>query len=1677
MASYKNRANTLSEANAQQLLLNAINPTNIVDEQQRLSSVASTINQGNFFSAQELLDPEVSAFKTKYDEITKRGAVGDIVAGSVNVHDKVATSLADAVDWSIKQATGVDSITQGVYERQARKRLKQEEELQKVGEAAGVHPSLLYALPEIAASIAPAARLGVLKGATVPATIAKTASANSAAEFGVSKLLGSSNEDAMWNAIGAGAIMAPIGAASHLLSGSSKVDAPSEPSNLPVPIKPDESIAQPSSMFSGLGEKVSSYSNDFKQYVKGVDERMRTYSTKDHPVEGADDALDTEIMSDNKYKQRASDAYTKASDSVSEAFDTAKQFVSDTKASMDNFDIDGFVSHIKNSIDESVDGTKVSKPDFDRYATDIRNSFDELKESMNPTEFVSMAKGYMEQSLYRANNLDDFSFTRKLDDLKYEDSFTGRAIDGLKSSYNKLDSFVRDGIDNGTLTQSFKDVISKKLDDLFGNKKVSSNTKLLPESDEGFNADISSLGSKLGQESGLKRKIEIAKDEIKTFRAMNKEGKIEKITSHYFPDVTEANANQMAEFRQTLDDMYESKPEVFREMENAYIGEKEYKIAEHRAQLRGKYEGQQSGNAKEVNLTVLERRKLKRKAQEKKDATASAKQEAVYKAKSDAKKELPAGSNKIDHSAEDAAKAKHQKELQREVENIKKKEEHQKKEAEAKAERAKKEEEIKARKHKDADVDSSSYAISTKDIADVRSGEGNIGIDDMTKSLDEKTVGFLQSVSGKSFVAPKSFEFLSSSYAKWNGYFSPDSMTAHVKGVDNVGKHARMIATYMHESLHKAMRELGIKGDIDNAAKSFDDSDFTFTHNQKAYEVYDKSIRLEEELVHYASMRASIRYMKNNGIKPETVFSETAMKKLSEFDKAVKSSKELQNIASKMDYLLFHGSTRKGSFLNDFMYGKKDIDNNVANTMYGIDKKLSEKLPRLKSEIENSDNATFRNFTSSIDESDIGKEFNAISARKTKAENDAVIASTSIRQRIHDMIPSKTRRAEMTNHVLRTDYQAIAGVKTRAEAIKIIQDIDVRLSKSMSHEQYARLSEFTKHLARGMNGDLNALNSPMMLSNALAIAKRTGLKNIPDEMIKDIDKKITIQALEIANKKSSGATWQFIEANNGKKWFTESIGLIKYKNELSKEMFTSNKMNYNKGYSKESYASPYIYKQDEYGNAIKSLDNDLAYAEGAIPIQNLGTKGSKVFDIPEHMKDATESAKEAYALRKQLGVVLDANGNIGKFRQHLLSEEGKIEAGRVDDFADVMADTYGGIMKKKAIEYDFIPSIKESVESGSSKLMSSEPKAGFVEIDASISKLLPYELQGVIKYVKPEFKQLLLGNIEVGYSGKSDILKTSQALLKDTVSNFKENVVLKNPVSWANAFMFNISVGLQHGMPAKFMARNMQEGVKAYSQMRDVQRKLFMGVADGTLSKGEQGRLQAILDNNLLYQLNKEGMTLTIVSEITAHPSFSRRLADRLAFDRLKSFVGEDMAEKISDVWKNIYLHPHAATGQFAIDTLTKIDVMGRYSLAKYKMTKDGMTAAQAAQYANSVFGDFNKVLPVWVQYIQEFGAIPFAGWFFRVAGGLAKTAYDNPAKTLALTAGLYALQQSTGERTESWSPVMALATSPMGMVTMSPYANPEDAMQKSKVPEVYNKAYKSMESEDPSRMIMSPSF
>ena len=191
-----------------------------------------------------------------------------------------------------------------------------------------------------------------------------------------------------------------------------------------------------------------------------------------------------------------------------------------------------------------------------------------------------------------------------------------------------------------------------------------------------------------------------------------------------------------------------------------------------------------------------------------------------------------------------------------------------------------------------------------------------------------------------------------------------------------------------------------------------------------------------------------------------------------------------------------------------------------------------------------------------------------------------------------------------------------------------------------------------------------------------------------------------------------------------------------------------------------------------------------------------------------------------------------------------------------------------------------------------------------------------------------------------------------------------------------------------------------------------------------------------------------------------------RKLAHKLIPDA-------KIADSATDAALFAYLSPNAASGKFLLDTFTKIDVMGRYAIAKDAQL-GGASWKEAAQKANTVFGDLDKLTPTWVQSISEFGGVPFGNWYYRVAAGLGKNIKDNPGKALLITAGLYGAGEYSGKRTESFSPAMTLVNTPYDMAVMSPWINPISFFKGVAEPSIYKKVRKA---DGPEDLVMSDTF
>lgn len=951
------------------------------------------------------------------------------------------------------------------------------------------------------------------------------------------------------------------------------------------------------------------------------------------------------------------------------------------------------------------------------------------------------------------------------------------------------------------------------------------------------------------------------------------------------------------------------------------------------------------------------------------------------------------------------------------------------------------------------------YSVTLKDIAESSEyvGSNHVG----SEGIHPSDV----------FDEPKTLELRDGQPKEIKGYYDPEMNQSHVRGeVDSIGSlvygENGMKTVYAHESLHKYINKYVDEEVMTEAGIAFNkipDNAINTSSHRTLYDGIPNNKLMEEEIVYYVSNKAILADAKRTGSKLPKHIAED----VKAFEaKILGKDKTIDGLVKKIDDVLQSALKDDKTFIHKAFYGDPSKLTQAFKKIRDADSVIAKHLPDATVG-ERTGKSVIDDFLEPIRDSDKADALIKMNKQKVKVERESVQTGEAIRNEIFRLVPDENTRVDITKHLLRTDFPSIREITSEASAKTAMKALDKELV-GLVKDKLPLIKSMEKLMAEGMAGNLKALNHPNMMTNALAIAKRLGLEE-NQRIVDIIDKQVSLIAV------SNSGGWKFIEKASKEPWFDDILNSIVTKNEFGSEVMGKNPLNYRKGYFAEMYDSPYIFSKDETGKIIKKLDTDLVYKEGAVPMEAIGRpKGTKIYPLKDFMEKWTEGQKFGYAQKYEMGVILDTAGKIMKFRKSLMSEADKIASGRVDDFAHVMDKTISSSMRKMGLNSEVIPAIKSEIIDGTNELISMVPKDGFIEVSEKITKMLPFDLRDVIKYVDKDYEHLLLGNIEVGYHGKNEMLKLAQAMLKDTVVNFKENVVPKNPVSWMNAFMFNVSVGLQQGMSPKFMYRNMKEGIEAYGSMRDIMKELAVDSVMKKKTPAQIAKLKEALDSNLLYQLNKEGMTMTMLSDIAMHPAFSSRLTDRMTYDTMKTYFGKETADIAATVFKNIYLHPHSKTGQFASSMFTKIDVMGRYALAKNKMSAEGMTAAQAAKFANEVFGDFDTVLPVWTQYLQEFGAIPFAGWFYRVGAGLGKTAYNNPGKTIALFAGLYALQGESGKRTEGWNPLATVVNTPVDMALMSPYRNIQNFSVNSKVPQVYQKAYKA---DSPDDMITSNSF
>ena len=378
-------------------------------------------------------------------------------------------------------------------------------------------------------------------------------------------------------------------------------------------------------------------------------------------------------------------------------------------------------------------------------------------------------------------------------------------------------------------------------------------------------------------------------------------------------------------------------------------------------------------------------------------------------------------------------------------------------------------------------------------------------------------------------------------------------------------------------------------------------------------------------------------------------------------------------------------------------------------------------------------------------------------------------------------------------------------------------------------------------------------------------------------------------------------------------------------------------------------------------------------------------------------------------------------------------EDIRVKAGKSSELADILTETVRAT-NEKVKERGIIEKVLSDLAKEDSMLFSIKPKDGMVELTKEQLAKLPYSLRAEMKYIDRNLVDKLVGRNEVRlytgkskasklidsvfkkagintniYGGNNEHLKIADRLLNNLGTMFKQNVVLKNPTSYINAFLVNHTIGASAGLTPKQMYRYQKQALADIKEMQDLLERLSRQKVTG---KKLDEILFAKLKNNQLYQLEKIG-------------GLSTNRVDGVVGDNdlLGSILEDHMPSAIFKMARNLNLNQNTLLGKHTLRTFSKIDTMGRYMIAK-KYMDDGMDIKSASDKANSLFGDMDTMVPPSIELLDKYGLAPFLKWFTLTHPGLFKLTKENPKKVLAVAIGVYVFGQETDTNLASVNPI-----------------------------------------------------
>lgn len=670
------------------------------------------------------------------------------------------------------------------------------------------------------------------------------------------------------------------------------------------------------------------------------------------------------------------------------------------------------------------------------------------------------------------------------------------------------------------------------------------------------------------------------------------------------------------------------------------------------------------------------------------------------------------------------------------------------------------------------------------------------------------------------------------------------------------------------------------------------------------------------------------------------------------------------------------GITNKETFV-------KNVDNiaskSKTETLTLDEAIVKSKIDEAKSNVVKSKWQNFKNlWKEQVDVEGKYKEFNLLQKMrniyKSEVDRDAELLYVDLKK-----IPEDKRNDIML--LLKSDYEAIDGM-TKKEADDFFKD---------NNELYKITKRAIDQTAKGIGSQSEQYGA--YRNNAHLVAT---MYDLPKNVEETIDKLISIKAME------DNKAWDVIDKYTLKDTDVRFIlDTMKQKRMVSEgELFVDSPEKIVKGYFSEVYRGNK--KIDENGKV--RYDADSRYESGILGTERENNKvGTKVdeneFTIPE-FKSLQE--KLDFMTKNRL-----KEGHDG-FRK-VTGEDIRIKAGKSQDLADILTETVRAT-NEKVKERGIVEKVLYDLAKEDSLLFSIKPKDGMIELTKEQLAKLPYSLRAEIKYIDRDLIDKLVGRNEVRiYNGDNEHLKIADRLFANLGTMFKQNVVLKNPTSYINAFLVNHTIGASAGLTPKQMYRYQKQALADIKEMQDLLERLSRQKVTG---KKLDEMLFAKLKNNQLYQLEKIG-------------GLSTNRVDGVVGDNdlLGSILEDHVPSAIFKMARNLNLNQNTMFGKHTLRTFSKIDTMGRYMIAK-KYMDDGMDIRDASDKANSLFGDMDTMVPPSIELLDKYGLAPFLKWFTLTHPGLFKLTKENPKKVLAVAIGIYVFGQETDTNLASVNPI-----------------------------------------------------